>query len=43
MLDDEYKYLLTRAGFSKVNIYGGYDMSSYDKEKSWKLIVVAEK
>jgi len=43
ILDDEYKSLLTEAGFSKVNIYGGYDMGPYDKENSWKLIVVAER
>ncbi len=43
ILDDEYKSLLTEAGFSQVNIYGGYDMSPYDKKSSWKLIVVAER
>lgn len=43
ILDDEYRSLLYDAGFSKVDIYGGFDMSPYDKEKSWKLIVVAEK
>ncbi|NLB81499.1 MAG: class I SAM-dependent methyltransferase [Clostridiaceae bacterium] len=43
ILDDEYKSLLTEAGFSQINIYGGYDMSPYDKESSWKLIVVAER
>ena len=43
ILDDEYKSLLYDAGFSKVNIYGGFDMCPYDKENSWKLIVVAEK
>jgi len=43
ILDDEYRTLLTEAGFSKINIYGGFDMSSYDKENSWKLIVVAER
>lgn len=43
ILDDEYESLLTEAGFSKVNIYGGYDMEPYDSEKSWKLIVVAER
>jgi ubiquinone/menaquinone biosynthesis C-methylase UbiE len=43
ILDDEYESLLNEAGFSKVNIYGGYDMSPYDKENSWKLIVVAER
>lgn len=43
ILDDEYKALLNDAGFSKVYIYGGFDMCPYDKESSWKLIVVAEK
>jgi len=42
ILDDEYRFLLSEAGFSKVNIYGGYGMCPYDKENSWKLIVVAE-
>ncbi|MGI6084316.1 MAG: class I SAM-dependent methyltransferase [Acetivibrionales bacterium] len=42
ILDDEYRKLLQDAGFSNVNIYGGYDMCPYDKENSWKLIVVAE-
>lgn len=43
ILDDEYRLLLSSAGFSKVHIYGGYDMAPYNKEKSWRLIVVAEK
>jgi glycine/sarcosine N-methyltransferase len=43
ILDDEYRLLLSKAGFSRVDIYGGYDMCAYDKERSWKLIVVAEK
>jgi len=43
ILDDEYRTLLNEAGFSKVDIYGGFDMCPYDKENSWKLIVVAEK
>lgn len=43
ILDDEYRMLLSEAGFSKVYIYGGFDLSDYDQETSWKLIVVAEK
>lgn len=43
LLDDDYKQLLAEAGFSKINIYGDYDMNPYDKMKSMKLIVVAEK
>src|SRR5665648_187850 len=43
ILDDEYRSLLYDSGFSKVDIYGGFDMSPYDKDNSWKLIVVAEK
>lgn len=43
LLDDDYKHILDRAGFSRVNIYGDYDMNPYDKEMSWKLIVVAQK
>lgn len=43
ILDDEYRLLLSEAGFSKVHIYGGFDRAPYDKEKSWRLIVVAEK
>ncbi|MDD3023838.1 MAG: class I SAM-dependent methyltransferase [Syntrophomonadaceae bacterium] len=43
ILDDDYRLLLSYAGFSKIYIYGGYDMVPYDKEKSWRLIVIAEK
>ncbi|MEN6462129.1 MAG: class I SAM-dependent methyltransferase [Syntrophomonas sp.] len=43
ILDDEYRLFLYNAGFSTVYIYGGFDMALYDKEKSWRLIVVAEK
>jgi hypothetical protein len=43
ILDDEYRLLLSDAGFSNIHIYGGFDMAPYDKEKSWRLIVVAEK
>ncbi|MEN6462811.1 MAG: class I SAM-dependent methyltransferase [Syntrophomonas sp.] len=43
ILDDEYRLLLSEAGFMQVHIYGGFDMAPYDKEKSWRLIVVAEK
>ena len=40
LLDDDYRWLLSEAGFKKINIYGDYDLSEYSK-KSWRLIVVA--
>lgn len=43
ILDDEYRLLLGEAGFSWVHIYGGFDMAPYDREKSRRLIVVAER
>lgn len=43
ILDDEYRMLLSEAGFSRVHTYGGFDMKPYDREKSWRLIVVAER
>ncbi|MFT9495251.1 class I SAM-dependent methyltransferase [Anaerosolibacter sp.] len=43
ILDDEYRSFLYEAGFSRVDIYGGFDMCPYDRENSRKLIVVAEK
>jgi hypothetical protein len=42
ILDDEYKRLLTEAGFDDICIYGDYDMSAYS-EKSHRLIVVARR
>jgi len=42
ILDEEYRELLTEAGFSAVDIYGGYDRQPYQKESSWKLIVAAK-
>lgn len=41
LLDDDYQRLLSEAGFSKVQIYGEYDLSLYNKT-SKRLIVVAE-
>lgn len=41
LLDEDYKRLLTQAGFSDVQIYGDYSMNDYD-ENSWRLIVVAK-
>ena len=41
ILDEEYETLLNESGFSKVDIWGDYDQTPYDKEKSWKLIAVA--
>lgn len=40
LLDDDYRNLLIQAGFSDIQIYGDYDMSTYNK-KSQRLIVVA--
>lgn len=42
LLDDDYRRLLSRAGFSKINIYGDYDLNPYD-ENSKRLVVVGEK
>ncbi len=41
LLDDDYKTLLSEAGFENIQIYGDYDRSSYT-EKSRRLIVVAQ-
>jgi ubiquinone/menaquinone biosynthesis C-methylase UbiE len=41
ILEDEYRALLTEAGFSDVRIYGGYDRQAYDRRTSMKLIVIA--
>lgn len=41
LLDDDYRLLLTKAGFTDIDIYGDYDMSSYSKS-SERLIVVAK-
>jgi len=41
ILDDDYRRLLTHAGFGSFQILGDYDMSGYT-EKSKRLIVVAE-
>lgn len=41
ILDDDYRKLLTKAGFDDIKIYGDYDRSPYDKE-SKRLIVVAK-
>ena len=40
LLDDDYRKLLTEAGFTDIQIYGDYDMSLYDKS-SRRLIAVA--
>ena len=42
ILDDEYRRLLTEAGFEDIRIYGDYDMCDYT-EKSRRLIVVARR
>ena len=41
ILDDEYRALLTKAGFKQIQIYGDYEGTPYDKE-STRLIVVAQ-
>lgn len=40
LLEDDYHSLLKEAGFSDIQIYGGYNMSPYDKN-SRRLIAVA--
>jgi hypothetical protein len=40
ILDNDYRKLLSEAGFESIQIYGDYDMNNYD-EKSRRLIVVA--
>jgi len=42
ILDDDYRKLLSSAGFKDVQIYGDYDMSEYT-EQSRRLIVVARR
>lgn len=42
LLDDDYRGLLRKAGFCRINVYGDYQFSPYDKN-SRRLIVVAEK
>jgi len=41
ILDDDYRVLLSKAGFKNIQIYGDYDTSDYN-EKSRRLIVVAQ-
>lgn len=41
LLDDGYRTLLSQAGFRKINIYGDYQLATYNKSSS-RLIVVAE-
>ncbi|TEB10610.1 hypothetical protein Psfp_04148 [Pelotomaculum sp. FP] len=43
LLDDDYKNLLADAGFSKIHIYGDYEMHNYDKDSNWRIIIIAEK
>lgn len=40
LLDDDYRKLLSQAGFSDIQLYGDYDLRPYDKN-SKRLIVVA--
>jgi len=41
LLDEDYRRLLSQAGFTNIHIYRDYDMSNYN-EKSRRLIIVAE-
>lgn len=41
LLDEDYRSLLSQAGFSNIQIYGDYAMNAYSKE-SRRLIVVAQ-
>jgi len=41
LFDEDYKRLLSQAGFKNIEIYGDYNMNNYN-ENSWRLIVVAE-
>ncbi|MDL2259074.1 methyltransferase domain-containing protein [Eubacteriales bacterium OttesenSCG-928-K08] len=41
LLDDDYRKLLSEAGFVNIKIYGDYDFTPYNKD-SKRLIVVAE-
>lgn len=43
LLEEDYRRLLNEAGFSRVSVYGDYQRSVYDKTKSMRCIVVAEK
>jgi len=41
LLDEDYKKLLSQAGFTNIRIYGDYYMNDYN-DNSWRLIVIAE-
>jgi len=41
LLDDAYRRLPSKVGFSEIQIYGDYNFRAYDKT-SWPLIVVAK-
>jgi glycine/sarcosine N-methyltransferase len=43
LLRDEQEHLLREAGFRKVEFYGDFDFSPYEKENSKRLITVAHK
>jgi len=38
---DEILQMLRSAGFTKINVYGGYNNSVYDKENSFLMVIVA--
>jgi len=43
LLHDEQERLLKAAGFRRVDFFGGYDFSSYNKEASNQMITIAQK
>ncbi len=42
LLDDDYKRLLTAAGFTRIWLFGDYQRAAFDLENSRRLIVVAQ-
>jgi len=42
LLDEDYRSLLSQAGFTNIQIYGDYDLTPYDKDCK-RLIAVAER
>jgi ubiquinone/menaquinone biosynthesis C-methylase UbiE len=43
LLQEDQRRLLTAAGFSRIDFYGGFDFQPYDRELSPRLIAVAHK
>ena len=42
-LQDEWRQMLDQTGFEKIEFFGGWDFTPYDKDASMRLIAVAEK